>query len=138
MRQLTSVVYKIYKEQPQLDGRLYIYNLFNLQNPTSVPAIEAFEELTSKGKLNGNHLTVTIKDLKEHPWILLGWGCMNKAKWINLKQVKLNWLQLIKESGIKSFGKRNGKGDKYYHPCPRSKNRVAMVDDLVTLYRECT
>ncbi|KSU82085.1 hypothetical protein GA0061096_3699 [Fictibacillus enclensis] len=139
MRQLTLMVCKMYNEQPQLDGRLHIYNLFSLQNPSSEDAIEVFEELTSTGELDINHSMITLEELKEHPWILLGWGCMYKARWINLKQAKLNWLQLIKESGIKSFGKRNGMGDKYYHPCPQLiKDRGAMVDHLVTLYRECT
>ncbi|MED2972876.1 hypothetical protein P4361_11650 [Fictibacillus sp. B-59209] len=116
---------------------MHIYNLFSLQNAKAEEAIETFEELTTKGILDINHSLISIEELRKHPWILLGWGCKQKAGWVNLRKSKEQWLNLIQESGIRSFGNSSGSNGKYYHPCPQLvRNRVTMVEELVTLYRE--
>jgi biotin-(acetyl-CoA carboxylase) ligase len=38
---------------------------------------------------------VSIQELQQHPWILIGWGINNESRWKNLKKIKRKWMDLI-------------------------------------------
>ncbi|WP_289138150.1 hypothetical protein [uncultured Brevibacillus sp.] len=131
MQQLVKLVTEIYQTQ-SLDGRFTIYNLFALQNPRSSEAIPAFERLVASGMTTIEEQLIPTQELQQHPWILLGWGCLKKASWKSLPLLKQAWLQQIAASGIPFFGKKCSNGTDYYHPCPQLyATRDAIVRDLV-------
>lgn len=137
MVQLISFVEKIYSENQPILGRLYIYNLFNLQNTQSQNAIDQFEELVESGEYDLEESLVTINELKDHPWILLGWGVKRESKWRNLQLIKNKWINLINESQVSAFGKKHKQRDDYYHPCPLiPTQRPLMLEDLIRLYNQ--
>lgn len=132
MRQLVKLVAQIYQNQA-LDGRLTIYNLFTLQNPKSSEAIAAFERLVEEGETTPKEQLVPVQELQQHPWMLLGWGCLAKASWKHLPLLKQMWQQRLAASGIPVFGKKCSNGRDYYHPCPQLyATRDVILRDLVT------
>ena len=137
MKQLNDIVENIYENDPSLSGRLYIYNLFNLQNTKAEKAIDLFERQVQCDEYQINDSLVTKDELQQHPWILIGWGINTKKKWANLELVKDEWLQLIRESGITIIGKKHEKSEDYYHPCPQlQRDRSKMVKELVEQHRQ--
>ncbi|WP_236035122.1 hypothetical protein [Alkalihalobacterium elongatum] len=138
MGQLIQFVESI-TTKDNLEGRLHIYNLFNLRGTNNIKSIEKFEELCASGDYETCESLVPIEELKEHPWILLGWGVEYRAYWKNLKLIKKRWLNLIENSGVISFGKRHKKREDYYHPCPLiPTNRPTILKQLITIYKEST
>lgn len=117
----------------QLDGRLYIYNLFYVKNTEQVEAIELFELLKS----TGNYPTLTLPPLAEiqkHPWILIGWGVEKRKRWKFYEAEKRKWLQLIKESKIPHFGILSNDNE-FYHPSPRSSLKHQRLEQLIEAYK---
>ncbi|MGD6818755.1 hypothetical protein [Metabacillus sp. 84] len=136
MKQLVSFVQRVYEGEQPISGRLHIYNLFNLRDASSIKAIEKFEKLVSSGEYHPEESLITIDDLKMHPWILLGWGVMYKSKWRHLKTIKDNWIKLILDSDIPSFGKTHKNRKDFYHPCPLiSTQRPLMLEELIRHYK---
>ncbi len=137
MGQLINLIERIYRESKPISGRLYIYNLFNLQNPNSNKAVDEFEQLVDSGMYDVKESLVSSNELTSHPWILLGWGVEYKAKWRNLKIIKNKWKDLILQSKIPTFGKKHQDRDDYYHPCPLiPTKRPLMLNDLLNIYLE--
>lgn len=117
----------------QLDGRLYIYNLFYVKNTKQVEAIELFELL----KATGNYPTLTLPSLdemKKHPWVLIGWGIEKRKRWKFYEAEKRKWLQLIGESNIPYFGVLSNDNE-YYHPSPNSHLKKQRLEQLITAYK---
>lgn len=137
MEQLIKLVERIYKDKKQIQGKLHIYNLFDIQCASASKAIAKFEELVNAEKYRIDETLVSKEELQSHPWILLGWSVEYRAHWKNLKAIKLKWRKLIDSSRIPVFGKKHKKRDDYYHPCPLiSTKRPEMLDDLISLYEE--
>ncbi|MTT32175.1 hypothetical protein GMB86_09175 [Terrilactibacillus sp. BCM23-1] len=135
MGQLIKLVYYIYGTD-EIDGRFNIYNLFALQDTQSEHAIDTFEMLVNHGYLNIHESLISINELKENPWILIGWGVKNKTKWTNFKNIKQKWMEQITLSKISMFGKLNHRQD-YYHPCPQRRNdRDIILHELYHLYTD--
>ncbi|QCR30880.1 DUF1643 domain-containing protein [Lysinibacillus sp. SGAir0095] len=115
-----------------LEGRLHIYNLFYVRNTASVEAIELFELLKATGK----YPTITLPSLFEmtqHPWILIGWGVEKRSRWRSLEEEKREWLQLINDSGVPSFGIKS-ENNEYYHPCPKGPAKTERLQQLIQAY----
>jgi hypothetical protein len=93
MDQLKSIITGIYGEG--LVGRFHIYNLFNLQNTAAQDAIDQFESLVKRKLYDIEEPLVSIQELQQHPWILIGWGINNESRWKNLKKIKGKWMDLI-------------------------------------------
>lgn len=109
MKQLVSLIEIIYQSDHILSGRCHIYNLFNIQNPSSINAINHFEELVDSGQYNIIESIATTKELQRHPWILFGWGVMQDQNRTHLLEAKNKWLKQIHEAGIPTFGKKTFK-----------------------------
>lgn len=117
---------------PNLEGRLHIYNVFYVRNTASVEAIELFELLKATGK----YPTITLPSLLEmsqHPWVLIGWGVEKRSRWRFYEKEKRDWLQLIQDSGIPSFGIRS-ENNEYYHPCPHGPAKSERLQQLIQAY----
>ncbi len=118
--------------QPKLEGRLHIYNLFYVKNSVGVEAIELFELLKATRK----YPTITLPSLFEmsqHPWILIGWGVEKRSRWRYFEGEKREWLHLIQESGIPSFGIQS-ENNEYYHPCPNGPSKSERLQQLIHAY----
>ncbi|MET1248966.1 hypothetical protein ABWW58_09285 [Sporolactobacillus sp. STCC-11] len=134
MEQLIKFLEKINSEQP-ISGRLYIYNLFTLKNTKSQNAMKQLKDAVATGEYKLTESLVASSELRKHPWILLGWG-VDKFNHLG-KQIKDAWLERIRESGIRSFGKKHVYRDDYYHPCPLiPTKRPLMLEDLVNIYNQ--
>ena len=137
MKQLIALVERIYQSERVLSGRFHIYNLFNLQNTSVDIAIKQYEDHVDRGKYDTKESLVTTKELQSHPWILIGWGANHKKKHRFLLETKKNWLNLIHESRIPTFGKPHPNNTDYYHPCPLIPiRRPEMVEELFAIYKE--
>lgn len=136
MRQLVKITEAIYRT-PSLNGRLHIYNLFSLQNPRAAEAIDTFERLAETGAITLEEQLVPTGELQKHPWILLGWGCMQNRSWVHFDRLKQLWKQHIATAGIPAFGKRHANGKDYYHPSPQlHSKKAAILHDLTGLYKQ--
>jgi len=139
MRQLvklTEAIYATQTEQGELEGRLYIYNLFSLQHPQARDAISLFESLLQAGETALDEHLTRSHELVKHPWMLLGWGCLPRAS-RPLTSLKDMWLQEIAAAGVPTFGKPCATGKNYYHPCPQLHAVKALIlRDLVALHGE--
>lgn len=137
MKQVIKLVQCIYHSEDVIEGRLHIFNLFNLQDATSVSAIEKFENLVNNKEYNVNcHLT-SIEDLRTHPWILLGWSLQRNTRWVNLEEAKRLWRVRIAESGIPVFGKQDPVSRNYYHPNPHlHSKKTEILKELTILHSE--
>jgi hypothetical protein len=137
MQQLISFIEKIYDGNNKISGRLYIYNLFNIQNAKSKNAIDQLEELILSGGYDIDGSLASQEELESHPWILLGWGIKREKRWKNLQIIKDRWRELIVDSKTPFFGKVHEMRNDYYHPCPLiPTKRPSMVEDLVSIYRQ--
>lgn len=137
MEQLIHVVEGIYGNNTLITGRFHIYNLFNLQNTRMMHAVDQFEALVNSGEYDTTESLIPLEELQSHPWLLLGWGVEQKARWKNLQLIKEKWRDLISKSKVPTFGKKHKKTDDYYHPCPLNpKQRPIMVSELITLYKQ--
>lgn len=125
MESLIKLIEKIYEKTNGLKGRLYIYNLFPLQNPRSNDAVKNFEILWEKNeelvKSFPEKREIILDKFKKSPWILVGWGCGKSSD--NLNFVKSEWLSLIKESGTPIIGKRGKDELSFYHPRPHIQSQ---------------
>lgn len=137
MQQLISIVEGVYEKDKPITGRFHIYNLFNLQNTKSQNAVDEFELLVQTGEYDIAESLASISELKEHPWILLGWGVKRDSRWTKLEHIKKHWRRQIEQSGVPTFGKKHTIRDDYYHPCPLiPTQRPILVDKLVSIYKE--
>lgn len=136
MEQLIRFTEAVYPERP-LKGRLYVYHLFSLQNPSSNDAIESFEQLVEKQETTLEQQIAPLEELRQHPWLLLSWGCLQRKTGRHFSALKSLWQKQIALSGVPAFGKRCANGQDYHHPCPQLFSmRAAILHDLVTIYRE--
>jgi hypothetical protein len=135
MEQLIHVVEGIYGNNTLITGRFHIYNLFNLQNTRMMHAVDQFEALVNSGEYDITESLIPLEELQSHPWLLLGWGVEQKARWKNLQLIKEKWRDLIAKSKVPTFGKKHKTTDDYYHPCPLiPTKRPIMVKELIALY----
>lgn len=125
METLTKLVEEFYEKSEGFEGRIYIYNLFSLQNPSSSDAVKNFEALWGQNeqlvKSFPMKREVLLDRFKKSPWILVGWGCGKSSD--NLNFVKNEWLRLIKESGTQIIGKVGKNELDFYHPRPRIESQ---------------
>lgn len=136
MQQLIRLTESIYGGRA-LTGRLHIYNLFSVQDTSSVQAIPRFEQLVDAGETTLASHVASVQELQKHPWLLVGWGCLQKSAWRHFSSLKELWKKQIDASGIPTFGKRCSNGIDYYHPCPRLHSmREAVLRDLLVMYRQ--
>lgn len=137
MNQLAALLKRIYGQS--IEGQFKIYNLFWLQNTDDQDAIEQFMELVTRGDYNYDESLIELAELRQHPWVLLGWGVKkHKRDWHPLVQLKEQWVSLIQTSGVLCFGKAHPKqksGYYYYHPCPQiPTQRPQIINDLEEIY----
>ncbi len=120
MHTIVSVINKAYKDQP-LEGRVYIYNLFALQNPRDREAIHLYNELWSTNEPLICDLPMAKEELlqrfNEGSWIWLAWGCEESSK--RLRDKKELFFNLVNESNAKIIGLKGNSKLKYYHPLAR-------------------
>lgn len=125
MTSLIKLVEELYEKVEGLEGRLYIYNLFPLQNPSSKDAVKNFELLWKENEELVKSLPkkreILLDKFKKSPWILIGWGCGKSSD--NLSFVKNEWLSLIKESGTPIIGKMGKDELSFYHPRPHIQSK---------------
>jgi hypothetical protein len=137
MQQLIYIIEEIYNKESKISGRFHIYNLFNLQHGKNIEAIEKFEEVCKSGIYNLEESLVSVKELKSHPWILLGWGVENRNRWTNLQIIKEEWINRISKAGIYLFGKKKKDSYDYYHPCPlKVTDRPIRAKEIITVFRQ--
>ncbi|MEK5419513.1 hypothetical protein [Paenibacillus sp. FSL L8-0708] len=137
MKQLILLIEGIYGQLQPIAGRFHIYNLFNLQNPKSIHAIDLFEALVHSGEYDITESLISLNELQTHPWIFTGWGIEQKVSWKNLEKIKDVWLNLIRDSKVPTFGKKHKTYNNYYHPCPLiPTHRSHMLTDLLSLYKQ--
>ena len=135
MEQLIILIEEIYQQKSSIAGRFHIYNLFNLKNPKSIHAIDHFEALVQSGEYDIMESLIPLEELQLHPWLLTAWGVKHKASWTNFERIKKDWLNLIHESKIPTFGKKQMRSNNYYHPNPRkSKDKSIILKELVELH----
>lgn len=137
MEALIKLVEELYEKVEDLEGRLYIYNLFPLQNPSSNDAINNFELLCKENeelvKSFPKERKTILDTFKKSPWILVGWGCGKSSD--NLNFVKNEWLKLIKESGAPIIGKIGKDELSFYHPRPRIQSQqIEYRKEIKTQY----
>lgn len=132
MRQIVKLVERIY-ENNELNGRVHIYNLFTLRNPSSGDAIERFEMLATEGKIHPDDAIVPIDELKVHPWICCGWGVKSDKQYPQLRRMKHLWLRAIKASNVEYFGKLFHNEFDYYHISPYIGANT-LLDELYDIY----
>ena len=126
MRKIISIFEQsVFAEQP-INGKLIIYNLFNLQKANSKEAVHTLKQL----KLDDPVLNSLIKDhdqirktLIMSPWVWIGWGCKNT---LPLRKLQKQWLHLIDEVNAYKFGVQGNHSLDYYHPNQWIPNRQAM------------
>ncbi len=111
-----------------IEGRLYIYNLFPLQNASKDSAILEFNQLWTQNESLVRGLPEEkdglVKQLIECPWVLIGWGCGNNSE--EIRFLKTEWLSVIEEAGIPKLGKRGKTEWDYYHPRPRLNSELIL------------
>ena len=129
MRQLVQFMKASHHD---LEGRLHIYNLFYVRNPAGVEAIELYELLKTTGKYPMITLP-SLLEMSQHPWILIGWGVEKRSRWRFFEEEKKEWLQLIQDSGIPSFGIQS-ENNEYYHPCPNGPAKTERLQQLIQAY----
>lgn len=120
MHAIVSVINEAYKNQ-HLDGRVYIYNLFALQNPRDREAINLFNELWSTNEPLICDLPMPkeklLQRLNEGSWTWLAWGCEESSKRVRNK--KELFYSLVKDSTAKIIGLKGNSELKFYHPLAR-------------------
>lgn len=135
--QLVKIVERIHQQNGQLSGRFYIYNLFNLREGKSEKEINDFETLCGSNLYNIEDSLASVEELKQHPWILLGWGVNKKQRWIHLQTSKERWLHRLSQAQIPIIGKLKVENGEYYHPLPRLvKNRAGYIEDILKQYQQ--
>lgn len=129
MRQLIQFMKEAHSN---LEGRLHIYNLFYVRNTNGVESINLFEHLKATGKYPTIALP-SLFEMTQHPWILIGWGVEKRSKWKYFEKEKREWLQLIQDSGIPSFG-ISSENNEFYHPCPKGPDKTERLQQLIEAY----
>lgn len=121
MESLIKLIEELYENNLPIQGRLYIYNLFPLQNTQSDEAIRIFEQLWNENeplvKSFPKERSALLNQFKNSPWILLGWGCGRSSE--NLDYIKEEWLKLARQSDAQIIGKKGRTNLDFYHPRPR-------------------
>ncbi|MGM0710583.1 hypothetical protein [Brevibacillus parabrevis] len=136
MQQLVRFTEAIYQNRP-LEGRFYIFNLFSLQNPSASDAIACFEQLVKNGETTLEAQLASREELRKQPWIMIGWGCLQRKSWPHFSALKAMWQKQIASASVPAFGKRCSNGQDYYHPCPRlHAMKEPLLRDLVALYQQ--
>lgn len=125
MKSLIKLVEEFHYGIENLEGRLYIYNLFPLQNTHNDDAVKKFQLLWNQNeglvKSFPKERELLLEQFRKSPWILVGWGCGKSTN--NLNLVKNKWMKLIEESGVPVIGKM-GKGKlNFYHPRPHIQSQ---------------
>lgn len=135
MKQVVKLVETFYQFEP-LNGRIHLYNLFTLQNTKDSEAIAQIEYFGGRGMVLPSDMEVPLSELKQNPWICIGWGVNSRSTYTFLKELKRCWMERINQAGIPSFGKKNQDGD-FYHVCPQLiAQRHSMIEELRQLYMQ--
>lgn len=135
MKQMVKLVESLY-DTKALNGRVHIYNLFTLRNPTNENAIAHFEQLTNDALINPLEDLPVIEVLQEHPWICCAWGINSQRNHKHLQLVKSAWNQRLEEAGVLTFGKRHHNGTDYYHLRPQLlADQEKLIHELTEIYR---
>lgn len=120
MQALIQLMKMFYDSDEMLQGRVYIYNLFSLQNTKNNDAIKLFENLWYEKEpfIKGfpKEQEALLTHLQNSPWTLIGWGCKSSKV---LDIVRERWWQLIKQSNTPIIGKRGKSHLDFYHPRPQ-------------------
>lgn len=139
MEALIKLVEELHEKAEGFEGRLYIYNLFPLQNPRSSDAVKNFEVLWGENeqlvKSFPKKRDILLDRFKKSPWILIGWGCGKGSD--NLNFVRNEWLSLIKESCTPIVGKMGKDKLDFYHPKPHLQSQqIEYREDIKAQYNE--
>lgn len=126
MEQLIKIVHECNSSiNKNLDGRLYIYNLFPLQNPSKNGALTKLRVLWGKEPLvrefpeDRSRLLELVKCC---PWAVIAWGCNDRSD--ELDSLKTMWMNLLKEADIPVLGVQGKTKWDYLHPLPRIYEKV--------------
>ncbi|MEH6888144.1 DUF6946 family protein [Priestia megaterium] len=132
MQQLIRVVNGIYAREENLEGRLYIYNLFSLRNSDINISRKEFELIEDK-ILKENELIIEECFSLIHPWFLLAWGCNHPKQ---LKSCIEQWNQALIQHNAITFGKRGKTEWDYYHPSPPvQKDKDIYYEEIQRRYQ---
>lgn len=138
MEQLKKLVEGIYQKE-EINGRFQIYNLFplTLANTGKKKALlKTFSKLYKSGEPLVTELNVGVEELKEHPWILVGWGRQRKHGYIDY--LRYDWRNLIRKAKIRVLGRKSDDNKwSYDHPYQRGKKKRAVyLEDIIRQYRK--
>lgn len=144
MKHLIEILEEAYPSE-KLVGRVYIYNLFSLQNGDGKSSIQEFirlwncDEPLVKGFSRPRH--ELLKTVQKSQWVLLGWGCGNNNPHLNT--LKSQWLDLIDEAKTIIIGKKGLQALGYHHPRPRLQSmqieyKSLLVNQLKELLNTAT
>lgn len=116
MRKIITIFEQSVFAKQSINGKLIIYNLFNLQKPDSNEAIQALKNLSLDDPILNSLVKETgriRKTLKLAPWVWIGWGCKDNQM---LRVLQKQWLHIIDEVGVHKFGVPGSKPLDFYHP----------------------
>ncbi len=132
MKELVELV-ELMKPKSGVNGRLYIYNLFPLQNTSDNNAEKLFNTLWEQNEKLVRNLPEDREKLlgwfKEYPWVLICWGCRYNSP--SLRELKLLWKSLIIDAGTPILGKPGETEWDYYHPGPRLMERKNLYKEEI-------
>lgn len=140
METLIQLIEEMY-QGGNLEGRVYIYNLFTLRNSKSKEAIMEFERIyqVDKELLCGfpKKRQKLLEEIKQTPWFLIGWGCGEDTE--RLRHIKEEWLEVIKEAGVPILGKKGRSEYAWYHPRPQLlSNQILYREEIIKQYQQLT
>lgn len=125
MKSLINMIESFYNDTGRVKGRLYIYNLFPLQNPKMSKALDELEELWLENeplvKFLPKPKDQLIQRFEKSPWVLLGWGCGRKTS--NITALIDQWMELINQTKTTILGKRGKSLLDYHHPRPQLQSK---------------
>ncbi|MCZ2260649.1 hypothetical protein [Sporosarcina sp. G11-34] len=125
MKSLIQMLEAFHNETGRIKGRLYIYNLFPLQNPKMSKAMNELEELWLENEPLVKFLPKSkdqlVKQVDQSPWVLLGWGCGPKTP--NLTALIDQWLDIINQTKTPVLGKKGKSPLDYHHPRPQLQTK---------------
>jgi hypothetical protein len=139
MESLIQIIEDLYSGAEQIKGRLYIYNLFPLQNAKSSNAVTEFEKLWLENESIVKTLPKSkdeiVRQINHSPWVLLGWGCGHRSPYLD--GLKSQWLDIISETKTPLLGKVGKSKMDYYHPRPQLQSKqIEYRDELKQQFKQ--
>ncbi|KGX93032.1 hypothetical protein N781_14300 [Pontibacillus halophilus JSM 076056 = DSM 19796] len=130
MRQLVRIVERLH-DSLFLEGRFHIYNLFTLQHPKAKDGVNQVEALIASGEYIPEDHFAQLEALREHPFMILGWGVDKWTSSSPLNAIRDQWLEKIDQSNVPTIGIKHENGKDYYHVCPQlNENKLHMIQKL--------